>query len=129
MFQWLRGYYIVGNSKFGSSIFSKITAAVDEGKTEFPFTLGQNQYDFIDYSDFCAQVAVVVGQKNEQGLLIFAQANQKNWQIELSALLRKMVIELSCNMEHFQIDRMTPRQFGVMTQKSEKSWRTRQIKR
>lgn len=69
VFQWLRGYYIVGNSKFGSSIFSKITAAVDEGKIEFPFTLGQNQYDFIDYPDFCAQVAAVVGQKNEQGII------------------------------------------------------------
>lgn len=69
VFQWLRGYYIVGNSKFGSSIFSKITVAVDEGKTEFPFTLGQNQYDFIDYPDFCAQVAAVVGQKNEQGII------------------------------------------------------------
>ena len=69
VFQWLRGYYIVGNYKFGSSIFSKITAAVDEGKTEFPFTLGQNQYDFIDYPDFCAQVAAVVGQKNEQGII------------------------------------------------------------
>ena len=69
VFQWLRGYYIVGYSKFGSSIFSKITAAVDEGKTEFPFTLGQNQYDFIDYPDFCAQVAAVVGQKNEQGII------------------------------------------------------------
>lgn len=69
VFQWLRGYYIVGNSKFGSSIFSKITAAVDEGKTEFPFTLGQNQYDFIDYPDFCAQVAAVVGQENEQGII------------------------------------------------------------
>ena len=69
VFQWLRGYYIVGNSKFGSSIFSKITAAVDEGKTEFPFTLGQNQYDFIDYPDFCAQVAAVVGQKYEQGII------------------------------------------------------------
>ena len=35
VFQWLRGYYIVGNSKFGSSIFSKITAAVDEGRQNF----------------------------------------------------------------------------------------------
>ena len=24
-YQWLRGYYIVGNSKYGSSIFSKIS--------------------------------------------------------------------------------------------------------
>lgn len=69
VFQWLRGYYIVGNSKFGSSVFSKIAAAAEEGKTEFPFTLGQNQYDFIDYSTFCAQVAAAVGQQNEQGII------------------------------------------------------------
>ncbi len=68
IFQWLRGYYIVGNSKYGSSIFSKITAAVEQGKKEFPFTLGQNQYDFIDYPDFCSQVASVVGQQKEQGI-------------------------------------------------------------
>ena len=61
-FQWLRGYYIVGNSQFGNSIFSKITAAEKEGKAEFPFTYGQNQYDFIDYSDFCKQVAATVSQ-------------------------------------------------------------------
>lgn len=69
VFQWMRGYYIVGNSKFGSSIFSKITAAAEEGKKEFPFTLGQNQYDFIDYPDFCTQVAAVVGQNQEQGII------------------------------------------------------------
>lgn len=69
VFQWLRGYYIVGNSKYGSSIFSKITAAVEEGKKEFPFTLGQNQYDFIDYPEFCKQVAAAVGQQSEQGII------------------------------------------------------------
>lgn len=69
VFQWLRGYYIVGNSKYGSSIFSKITAAEEDGKKEFPFTLGQNQYDFIDYSEFCAQVAAVIGQSREQGII------------------------------------------------------------
>ena len=69
VFQWMRGYYIVGNTKFGSSIFSKISAAVEEGKKEFPFTLGQNQYDFIDYPDFCSQVAAVVSQYQEQGII------------------------------------------------------------
>lgn len=69
VFQWLRGYYIVGNSRFGSSIFSKITAAVKEGKKEFPFTLGQNQYDFLDYPDFCSLVAAVVTQSQEQGII------------------------------------------------------------
>ena len=69
VFQWMRGYYIVGNTKFGSSMFSKISAAVEEGKKEFPFTLGQNQYDFIDYPDFCSQVAAVVSQYQEQGII------------------------------------------------------------
>lgn len=69
VFQWMRGYYIVGNSKFGSSVFSKIVAAVEAGEKDFPFTLGQNQYDFIDYSDFCKQVATVVGQSQEQGII------------------------------------------------------------
>ena len=69
IFQWLRGYYIVGNSKYGNSIFSKIATAVEEGKEEFPFTLGQNQYDFIDYSEFCKQVSVAVGQQDINGII------------------------------------------------------------
>ena len=69
LFQWLRGYYIVGNSKYGSSIFSKITAAEAEGKTEFPFTMGLNQFDFIDYEDFCEQVAMAVSQDDILGII------------------------------------------------------------
>ena len=69
MYQWLRGYYIVGNSQYGSSIFSKITAAEAEGKEEFPFTMGQNQFDFIDYDEFCEQVARAVGQNNVLGVI------------------------------------------------------------
>ena len=68
-FVWLRGYYIVGNSRYGNSIFSKITAAEAEGKTEFPFTMGQNQFDFIDYEDFCEQVAQSVCQEDELGII------------------------------------------------------------
>jgi len=68
-FMWLRGYYIVGNSQFGSSIFSKITAAEAEEKKEFPFTMGLNQFDFIDYDDFCEQVAKAVGQDDILGII------------------------------------------------------------
>lgn len=68
-FMWLRGYYIVGNSQYGSSIFSKITAAVEEGKEEFPFTMGQNQFDFIDYEEFCEQVAHAVEQDETLGII------------------------------------------------------------
>lgn len=60
--QWLRGYYIVGDQQYGSSIFSKIYQAVINGQLEFPFTTGENQYDFIDYDDFCTQVVAALTQ-------------------------------------------------------------------
>ena len=68
-YQWLRAYYIVGNSKFGNSIFSKLTAAAEEGKEKFPFTMGQTQYDFIDYEEFCYQVAATVNQEEIDGII------------------------------------------------------------
>lgn len=69
LFQWLRGYYIVGNTEYGCSIFSKITAAEKEGKKTFPFTLGQNQFDFLDYDIFCERVAAAVEQDEVNGII------------------------------------------------------------
>ena len=68
-FIWLRGYYIVGHAEYGSSIFSKIVQAVREGKKEFPFTTGQNQYDFLKYEDFCKQVVSAVLQDDIKGII------------------------------------------------------------
>ena len=68
-FQWLRGYYIVGNAKSGSSIFSKIALAEADNKTDFPFTMGQNQFDFVDYQVFCDQVADAVIQDTVLGII------------------------------------------------------------
>lgn len=69
IFQWIRGYYIVGNTGKGSSIFSKLVQAAKEGKKTFPFTSGQNQYDFIDYEDMCKQIVSVVSQTHINGII------------------------------------------------------------
>lgn len=69
VFQWLRGYYIVGNSEFGNSVFSKITIADREGKEEFPFTSGKNKYDFLDYSEFAKQTAFACTQDKVNGII------------------------------------------------------------
>lgn len=68
-FQWLRGYYIVGNSDCGCSIFSKITAAEKEGKKLFPFTTGINQWDFLNYEEFALQAAAAVEQREINGII------------------------------------------------------------
>ena len=68
-YQWLRGYYIVGNDPKGSSVFSKIAKAENEEKKEFPFTMGLNQYDFVDYDFFCEMVACTVQQDEILGII------------------------------------------------------------
>ena len=68
-FMWFRGFYIVGNSQYGSSIFSKITTSAVNGDKEFPFTKGQNQFDFLDYDDFCDQVAKAIVQDSVLGII------------------------------------------------------------
>ena len=67
--QWIRGFYIVGNSQFGSSIFSKITTAEKNNQKFFPFTTGQNQWDFLDYDEFCKQVVCIVEQDEVNGII------------------------------------------------------------
>ncbi|MFQ6792061.1 MAG: NAD-dependent epimerase/dehydratase family protein [Thomasclavelia sp.] len=68
-YQWLRGYYIVSNLIYGSSIFSKIAVAESNQQYEFPFTMGENQYDFIDYEDFCYLVTKTVEQNDINGTI------------------------------------------------------------
>lgn len=68
-FQWIRGFYIVGTSPHGCSIFAKIVQASQEGKHEFPFTMGLNQFDFVDYDLFCEQVAAVTEQDEVLGVI------------------------------------------------------------
>lgn len=67
--QWLRAYYIVGNSKNGNSIFSKIVSAEEKGEVSFPFTTGNNQYDFLNYDDFCKMVSLSVSQDEIRGII------------------------------------------------------------
>lgn len=69
IFQWLRGFYIVGNSSDGNSVFSKIMRASNAGNEFFPFTSGRNQYDFLDYEDFCKKVSAVVTQTEVTGII------------------------------------------------------------
>lgn len=67
--QWIRGFYIVDNTSKGCSIFSKIMQAAHDGKKTFPFTMGINQFDFLDYKDFCSQVVAVVLNNSEFGII------------------------------------------------------------
>ncbi|KKF50429.1 NAD-dependent epimerase/dehydratase family protein [Streptococcus uberis] len=69
IWQWIRGFYIVDNSGKGSSIFSKLTNAESNGQKTFPFTMGKNQYDFINYDDFCSLIVEITTQDEVNGII------------------------------------------------------------
>jgi len=66
---WLRAYYIVGDDIRGSSIFSKITKAAQDGQKLFPFTTGTNQYDFISVQDLAVQIVAASVQDEVTGVI------------------------------------------------------------
>lgn len=68
-FHWLRGFYIYGDDVYGSSIFSKIVQAVEDGKKEFPFTMGKNKYDFIHITDLARQIMMASVQGKYNGII------------------------------------------------------------
>lgn len=69
IFQWLRGFYIVSSDRGGASIFSKIASADERGEKTFPFTSGLNQYDFLDYDEFCRRIAKTIEQDKINGII------------------------------------------------------------
>ena len=66
---WLRAYYILGDDRRNHSIFTKILEAAAEGKKEFPFTSGKNQYDFIDVVDLAKMRVDVSTQEYYTGVI------------------------------------------------------------
>jgi len=67
--KWLRAYYITGDDANNHSVFTKILEATKEGKTEFPFTKGTNQFDFIDINDLAKQIACAATQNKVNGII------------------------------------------------------------
>lgn len=94
-FQWLRGYYIVGNFLSGSSIFSKIYQAEKKGEKEFPFTYGQNQWDFIDYNEFCRQVVASVLQDEILGIINICSGRPE----KLADRVERFILENKLNIK------------------------------
>lgn len=67
--KWLRAFYICGDDDKNNSIFAKIIAAEQEGKEYFPFTTGENKYDFIDVKVLAEQIVTATLQIGVTGII------------------------------------------------------------
>lgn len=69
VFQWFRGYYVLGDDERNHSVFSRILESAKEGKREFPFTSGKKCYDFLPVEELAAQLSACVMQTEVQGII------------------------------------------------------------
>lgn len=67
--QWLRGYYILGDDRRNSSIFSKLLEADERGDKLFPFTSGKNKYDFIEVDKLAYLITKTIVQDKVNGIV------------------------------------------------------------
>ena len=94
LLQWIRAYYIVGDDKFGNSIFSKLLAAAEEGRRTFPFTSGKNKYDFISVSDLARQIAANVCQDEVAGIVNACSGEPLSLADRVEAYIREHGLDL-----------------------------------
>ena len=93
--QWLRGYYIVGDDAHGSSIFSKLLAAAQEGKKTFPFTTGKNLYDFISIQELAYQIAAAVSQDEVNGIINICSGEPMSLADRVEAYIRENDLDIT----------------------------------
>ena len=74
-FQWIRGYYILGDDLKNHSIFTKLYKAALDGKKEFPFTSGRNKYDFLAVTELANQIVAVTEQTDIDGIINCCSGN------------------------------------------------------
>jgi dTDP-6-deoxy-L-talose 4-dehydrogenase (NAD+) len=93
--QWLRCYYIYGDDRNNQSIFTRILAAADEGKTTFPFTTGTSKYDFILVEQLGRQIAAVASQTVATGIINCCSGNPVSLAEQVEEFIATNNVELS----------------------------------
>nr|BCB22827.1 NAD(P)-dependent oxidoreductase [Erysipelothrix tonsillarum] len=96
--QWIRAFYIIGDAKRGNSVFSKIYEAALSGQKKFPFTSGENEYDFISISELSNQIVEVVKQKEVNGLINCCSGNPVTLKSKVEEFIK--VYELDIELEY-----------------------------
>lgn len=91
---WLRGFYIYGDDARGSSIFAKLYQANEDGKKEFPFTQGNNLYDFVSVYDLSRMIVVASTQDKYNGIINVCSGKP----ISLADMIEKYIKEKKLNI-------------------------------
>lgn len=92
---WLRAYYIYGDDARGSSIFSKLYQAVEDGRKEFPFTTGKNKYDFIHVDELAEQIMWASIQSECNGIINVCTGNPMSLAEKIESYIKEHDMDIT----------------------------------
>lgn len=98
---WLRAYYIYGDDSRGSSVFSKLYQAAEDGKTEFPFTTGKNKYDFIHIDELARQIVAASTQSKINGTINVCTGKPVSLADKVEAYIKENHMDIRLNYGAF----------------------------
>lgn len=99
---WLRAFYILGDDSRNSSVFTKILSAAEDGKKEFPFTTGKNQYDFIDVKELAKMIAKASTQQKYTGIINVCSGNPVSLKERVEEFITERKLDIKLNYGCFQ---------------------------
>lgn len=91
---WLRAFYITGDDRHNSSVFTKLLEAAEDGKKEFPFTTGENQYDFIDIKELAKQIVAAGIQRRYTGIIHLGSGRPMSLKDKVEEFIQKNNIDI-----------------------------------
>lgn len=67
--QWFRPFTVYGDDEKNQSLLGKIIQWEKEGKQTFPFTDGNEMYDYISIAELCRQIIAIISQTEVDGII------------------------------------------------------------
>ena len=94
---WLRGYYIFGNDEKNHSIFAKLLEKEAQGEKLFPFTTGENQYDFISIENLALEIALASVQNEVKGIINVCSGKPISLKEMVESFIKKNNLKIRLN--------------------------------
>ena len=92
---WLRAFYILGDDSRNSSVFTKLLQAAEDGKKTFPFTTGENQYDFINVRQLARYIVAASTQTTYTGIINVCSGKPVSLKEKVEEFIREKGIDIS----------------------------------
>lgn len=87
--QWLRPFTVYGDEWLNNSLMSKILVWEKEGKSSFPFTDGNEEYDYIYINELTKQIIAIISQTEISGVIDCCSGHPTKLKVKIEEFLKE----------------------------------------